>query len=104
YNYGETTEVMPVHYRVPKAQIKPGRYRKITGNEAAALGLVTAAQRAGLPLFYAGYPITPASDILHQLAEYRRFGVRTLQAEDEIAAIGAAIGAAFGGSLAVTAT
>src|SRR6516162_2535254 len=104
YNFGETTETMPVHYRVPKAQIQPGTYRKITGNEALALALVAAAERSGLPLVYAGYPITPASDILHQLAEYKRFGVRTLQAEDEIAAIGAAIGASFGGALAVTAT
>jgi 2-oxoglutarate/2-oxoacid ferredoxin oxidoreductase subunit alpha len=104
YNYGETTEALPVHYRVAKASIKPGKYRKITGNEAVALGLVAAAQRSGMQLFYAGYPITPASDILHQLAEYKRFGVRTLQAEDEIAAIGAAIGASFGGTLAVTAT
>ena len=104
YNYGETTEAIAVHYRVAKAQINPGTYRKITGNEAAALGLVVAAERAGLPLVYAGYPITPASDILHQLAEYKRFGVKTFQAEDEIAAIGAAIGAAFGGALGVTAT
>jgi 2-oxoglutarate ferredoxin oxidoreductase subunit alpha len=104
YNYGETTEAMPVHYRVAKAQIKPGKYRKITGNEAIGLGLVAAAQASGLPLFYAGYPITPASDILHQLAEMKRFGVRTLQAEDEIAAMGAIIGAAFGGALGVTGT
>src|SRR5262249_30739934 len=104
YNYGETTEEIVVHYRVPKAAIKPGKYRKITGNEAIALGLVTAAQRAGIPLVYAGYPITPASDILHQLAESKRFGIRTLQAEDEIAAAGAAIGASFGGALGVTAT
>jgi 2-oxoglutarate ferredoxin oxidoreductase subunit alpha len=104
YNYGETTEAMPVHYRVAKAQIPPGRYRKITGNEALALGLVAAAETAKLPLLYASYPITPASDILHQLAELKRFGVRTLQAEDEIAAIGAAVGAAFGGTLGVTAT
>jgi 2-oxoglutarate ferredoxin oxidoreductase subunit alpha len=104
YNFGETTEAMPVHYRVAKAHIKPGRYRKITGNEALALGLVAAAQKANLPLVYAGYPITPASDILHNLAEMKRFGVRTLQAEDEIAAMGAAVGAAFGGALGVTAT
>src|SRR5262245_13973583 len=104
YNYGETTEAIAVHYRVPKAKIAPGKYRKITGNEATALGLVAAAQRSGLQMLYAGYPITPASDILHQLAEYKRFGVKTLQAEDEIAAIGAAIGAAFGGALGVTGT
>jgi 2-oxoglutarate ferredoxin oxidoreductase subunit alpha len=104
YNYGETTEALPVHYRVPKAQIKPGKYRKVTGNEALALGLVTATQLASVPLLYASYPITPASDILHHLAEMKRYGVRTVQAEDEIAAIGAAIGASFGGALGVTAT
>jgi 2-oxoglutarate ferredoxin oxidoreductase subunit alpha len=104
YNFGETTEALPVHYRVVKAQIPPGRYRKITGNEALALGLVAAAKTAGLSLFYASYPITPASDILHQLSDLKRFGVRTFQAEDEIAAVGAAIGAAFGGGLGVTAT
>jgi 2-oxoglutarate ferredoxin oxidoreductase subunit alpha len=104
YHQGETLEALPVHYRVGKAQLPPGRYRKITGNEAVALGLVTGAQRSGLSLLFAGYPITPASDILHQLAELKRFGVRTLQAEDEIAAVGAALGASFGGSLGVTAT
>ncbi len=104
YNYGETTESMPVHYRVNRAQIKPGRYRKITGNEAIAIGLVAAAERARIPLVYCSYPITPASDILHQLAEMKKFGVRTFQAEDEIAAMGAAIGASFGGTLGVTAT
>jgi 2-oxoglutarate ferredoxin oxidoreductase subunit alpha len=104
YNLGETTETLPVHYRVPKAQIKPGRYRKITGNEALAIGMVTASQLANLPLAYATYPITPASDILHYLADMKRFGVRTMQAEDEIAAIGMAIGASFGGALGVTAT
>jgi 2-oxoglutarate ferredoxin oxidoreductase subunit alpha len=104
YNFGETTETMPVHYRVEKAQIKPGRYRKITGNEALALGLVTATQLANIPLVYASYPITPASDILHHLSDLKRYGVRTVQAEDEIAAIGMAIGASFGGALGVTAT
>lgn len=105
YNYGETTESMPVHYRVPPAKnIKPGVYRKITGNEALAMGLVTASQLANIPLVYATYPITPASDILHNLAEMKRFGVRTIQAEDEIAAIGMAIGVSFGGGLGVTAT
>src|SRR6185295_18355082 len=104
FNFGETTEAMPVHYKVAKAQIKPGKYRKITGNEAIAIGLVTATKLANIPLVYATYPITPASDILHSLAELKRFGVRTLQAEDEIAAIGMAIGAAFGGALGVTAT
>src|SRR6516162_9997800 len=104
YNYGETTETLPVHYRVPPATIKPGTYRKITGNEALALGLTAAATQANLPVVYASYPITPASDILHYLSDLKRFGVRTMQAEDEIAAVGAAIGAAFGGALGVTAT
>jgi 2-oxoglutarate ferredoxin oxidoreductase subunit alpha len=104
YNYGETCEALPVHYRVNKAQLKPGRYRKITGNEALALGLVSAAQLANIPLCYCSYPITPASDILHQLADMKRFGVRTIQAEDEIAAMGMVIGASFGGALGVTAT
>jgi 2-oxoglutarate ferredoxin oxidoreductase subunit alpha len=104
YNYGETTGAMPAHYRVPKAAIPPGRYRKVTGNEAVAMGLVAAAHQANLPLLFAAYPIAPASDILHHLAEMKRFGVRTFQTEDEIAAVGAAIGAAFGGALGVTAT
>lgn len=104
YNYGETTETMPVHYRVAPAPIKPGTYRKITGNEALAMGLVSAATLANIPLVYATYPITPASDILHNLADMKRFGVRTIQAEDEIAAIGMAIGASFGGGLGVTAS
>src|SRR3954447_5599938 len=104
YNLGETTETMPVHYRVAKAKINPGRYRKITGNEAVAIGLVTATNLANIPLVYATYPITPASDILHHLAELKKFGVLTVQAEDEIAAIGMAIGASFGGALGVTAT
>src|SRR5439155_10436809 len=104
YYFGETTETMPVHYRVAPAAIKPGTYRKITGNEALAIGLVAATQTANIPLVYSSYPITPASDILHHLSELKRYGVRTIQAEDEIAAIGAAIGAAFGGALGVTAT
>src|SRR5262245_11219528 len=104
YNYGDTIEALPVHYRVPKAQIKPGRYRKITGNEAIAMGLVAASELANVPLLYASYPITPASDILHSLSEMKRYGVRTVQAEDEIAAIGCAIGASFGGVLGVTGT
>ncbi|MCS6976452.1 MAG: 2-oxoacid:acceptor oxidoreductase subunit alpha [Gemmatales bacterium] len=102
YNFGETTELFPVQYRVPKAHIKPGTYRKITGNEATALGLVTASILCNKTLIYCSYPITPASDILHALAEMRRYGVRTFQAEDEIAAVGAAIGASFGGALGVT--
>jgi 2-oxoglutarate ferredoxin oxidoreductase subunit alpha len=104
YHFGETTETFPVQYRVPKAQIKPGKYRKITGNEATALGLVTAATLASKSIVYASYPITPASDILHQLSELKRYGVRTIQAEDEIAAMGMAIGASFGGAIGVTAT
>jgi len=104
YNYGETVEVMPVQYRVAKAKIAPGTYRKITGNEALAMGLVAASQLSQTPMVYAGYPITPASDILHQLADMKNFGVKTLQAEDEIAGIGAAIGAAYGGAIGVTAT
>jgi 2-oxoglutarate ferredoxin oxidoreductase subunit alpha len=105
YNYGETTETMPVHYRVPPAaNVKPGVYRKITGNEALAMGLAAATQIAGIPLVYATYPITPASDILHYLADMKRYGVRTIQAEDEIAAMGMAIGASFGGAMGVTAT
>ncbi|HWO94660.1 MAG TPA: 2-oxoacid:acceptor oxidoreductase subunit alpha [Dehalococcoidia bacterium] len=104
YHFGETTEMFATHYHVPKAPAHPGTYRNITGNEATALGLVTASKLAGRPLLYASYPITPASDVLHELAAMKRFGVRTLQAEDEISAVGAAIGAAFGGSLGTTGT
>lgn len=104
YNYGFATEQFTVHYEVPAAQLVPGKYRKITGNEAVAMGLVAAAKLAGKELFYGGYPITPASDILHELARLKKFGVRTFQAEDEIAAITSIIGAAFGGALAVTAS
>jgi 2-oxoglutarate ferredoxin oxidoreductase subunit alpha len=104
YNFGETTEMFATHYHVPKAKLQPGLYRNITGNEATALGFVTASKLAGRPLFYGSYPITPASDVLHELARFKRFGVRTFQAEDEIAAVGAAIGASFGGSLGLTGT
>ncbi len=104
YHFGETAELFPVHYRVPKAHLAPGRYRNITGNQATALGFLTASKLAGRPLFYASYPITPASDILEELARFKNFGVKTMQAEDEIAAIGAAIGASFGGTLALTGT
>ncbi len=104
YNYGETTELLPVHYHVPKAKLPPGQYRKITGNEALALGLVSAAVLADKELLYAGYPITPASDILHHLVGLKHYPVSCIQAEDEIAAVGMAIGAAFGGRLGVTAT
>jgi 2-oxoglutarate ferredoxin oxidoreductase subunit alpha len=104
YNFGETTEIFHERYVVPPAKLAPGRYRNITGNEATALGMVAASQLADRPLFYGSYPITPASDILHQLAAYKNFGVRTFQAEDEIAAIGAAIGASYGGALGLTAS
>jgi 2-oxoglutarate/2-oxoacid ferredoxin oxidoreductase subunit alpha len=104
YHFGETTETFRTRYRVRSAPASPGLYRKITGNQATALGLLTAARRAGKSLFYGSYPITPASDILHELAALKQFDVRTFQAEDEIAAIGAVIGAAFGGAFAVTAT
>ncbi len=104
YHFGETTEMFATHYHVPKAKLKPGLYRNITGNEATALGFITASKLAGLPLFYGSYPITPASDVLHELSRFKRFGVKTFQAEDEIAAVGSAIGAAFGGSLGLTGT
>ena len=104
YHYGETAEVFQTVYRVPPHKFAPGMYRNITGNEALALGLVCGAELAGKPLFYSGYPITPASSILHALAKFKNYGVITLQAEDEIAAIGAALGAAYGGSLGITAS
>lgn len=103
-NYGYSTQQFTVHYQVPAADLEPGRYRKITGNEAVAMGLATAAKLANEELFYGGYPITPASDILHELSKLKRFGVRTFQAEDEIAAITSVVGASFGGALAVTAS
>ncbi|GGI08274.1 2-oxoacid:acceptor oxidoreductase subunit alpha [Egicoccus halophilus] len=103
-NYGETTEAFTFTYEVKAAKLTPGRYRNITGNQALAYGLVAASVRSGLPLFYGSYPITPASDILHELSRQKHFGVSTFQAEDEIAAIGSVIGAAFGGALAVTAS
>jgi 2-oxoglutarate/2-oxoacid ferredoxin oxidoreductase subunit alpha len=106
YNYGETVELLPVQYKVSKAKIPPGQYRKITGNEAIAIGLVAASHAANKTLVYSGYPITPASSVLEDLSqpEMRRHGVRTLQAEDEIAAIGVALGASFGGAIGVTGT
>ena len=104
WNFGETTEAFSVRYEVKPASLTRGTYRNISGNTALAYGLIAAAQLAGLPLFLGSYPITPASDILHELARHKRFGVRTFQAEDEISAIGAALGAAFGGSLSVTST
>jgi 2-oxoglutarate ferredoxin oxidoreductase subunit alpha len=104
WNFGETTELFLTRYEVGPARIEPGLYTSITGNQATAWGLMTAASRSGLPLFFGSYPITPASDILHELAAHKNFGIVTFQAEDEIAAIGAAIGASFGGSLGVTAS
>ena len=105
WDYGENTDQFRIRYHVSAAtDIAPGRYRSISGNEAVGLGLVAAAQKAGLDLFYGSYPITPASDILHNLSNYKEFGVRTFQAEDEIAAICSAIGASFGNQLGVTGT
>jgi 2-oxoglutarate/2-oxoacid ferredoxin oxidoreductase subunit alpha len=104
WNYGETTEAFSVQYEVAPAPLQAGIYRNITGNSALAYGLVAASRRSGLPLFLGSYPITPASDILHELSKLKRFGVRTMQAEDEISGVGAALGASFGGSLGVTTT
>jgi 2-oxoglutarate ferredoxin oxidoreductase subunit alpha len=104
YTYGLATEAFTVHYHVDPAKLPPGKYRKITGNEAIAFGMAAAAKLSGQGLFYGGYPITPASDILHELSMLKNYGIRTFQAEDEIAAITSVIGAAFGGSLAVTAS
>jgi 2-oxoglutarate ferredoxin oxidoreductase subunit alpha len=104
WNFGETTEDFSISYEIKPARQHAGVYRNISGNLALAYGLVAAAERSGLPLFLGSYPITPASDILHELSKHKRFGVRTFQAEDEIAAVGAALGAAYGGALAVTST
>ncbi|KJY40292.1 2-oxoacid:acceptor oxidoreductase subunit alpha [Streptomyces sp. NRRL S-495] len=104
WNFGETTETFAVSYEVPPAKLPPGRYRNISGNLALSYGLIAASRRSGLPLYLGSYPITPASDILHELSRHKNFGVRTFQAEDEIAGIGAALGAAFGGALGVTTT
>lgn len=104
YYFGETTEMFVSRYRVPKAELPPGRYRRITGNEALAIGLITAARLANKDLFYASYPITPASDILHELSRRKNFRVKTFQAEDEIAAMSSLIGASFAGDFAVTGT
>lgn len=103
-NYGDTTETFTTRYSVKKAKMSPGDYRSIMGNQALALGLIAAAQKSGLQLFLGSYPITPASDILHELSKHKNFGVKTFQAEDEIAAISSAIGASYGGSLGVTTT
>ena len=104
YNFGETAEIFESSYEIAPAEHLPGTYTNVTGNAALAWGLLAAAQLAKLPLFLGSYPITPASDILHELSKHKNFGVRTLQAEDEIAGIGAALGAAFGGALGVTTT
>ncbi|HET8964077.1 MAG TPA: 2-oxoacid:acceptor oxidoreductase family protein, partial [Chitinophagales bacterium] len=104
FSYADTTEVFTSRYRVAAAPMDKGVYRSIMGNEAVSMGLIAASKKSGLPLFLGSYPITPASDILHHLARYKNFGVRTFQAEDEIAAISASIGAAFGGQLAITTT
>jgi len=102
YNYGDTTETFTTTYSVERAKMEPGSYRSIMGNQALSLGLIAASQKSGLPLFLGSYPITPASDILHDLSKYKNFGVRTFQAEDEIAAITSAIGASYGGALGIT--
>jgi 2-oxoglutarate/2-oxoacid ferredoxin oxidoreductase subunit alpha len=104
YNFGNTTETFTTRYTVRPANLEKGTYRSIMGNEAVILGLVAASQKSGLPLFYGSYPITPASDILHGLAKRKNFGVKTFQAEDEIAAVCSAIGASYGGNLAITGT
>ncbi len=104
YYFAETAEIISTHYRIRPAHLKPGKYRNIMGNTATAIGFVTAAEIAKTPLLYCSYPITPASDILQELSTLKNFGVKTIQSEDEIAAIGAAIGGAFGGCLALTGT
>src|SRR6202030_2100852 len=104
YSYCEATEAFQISYEIPPAQLAPGVYRNLSGNQALALGFITASQKSGLRLFLGSYPITPASDILHELSQYKDFGVMTFQAEDEIAAITSAIGAAYAGALAITST
>jgi 2-oxoglutarate/2-oxoacid ferredoxin oxidoreductase subunit alpha len=104
YNYGDTTETFTTQYTVEKARIAPGTYRSIMGNQALAYGLIAASVKSGLPIFLGTYPITPASDILHELSKHKNFGVKTMQAEDEIASVTAAIGASYGGHLGVTTT
>lgn len=104
YHYGDTTQTFTTRYEVKAAEMPAGQYRGIMGNQALVLGLITAAQKSNLPLFYGTYPITPASDILHGLSKHKNFGVKTFQAEDEIAAVAASIGAAYGGNLAITGT
>ncbi len=104
YNFGDTTETFRTRYTVEKAKMQPGNYRSIMGNQALSYGLIAASQKSGLQLFLGSYPITPASDILHELSRYKNFGIKTFQAEDEIAAITSSIGASYGGSLGVTTT
>ncbi|HEV3473764.1 MAG TPA: 2-oxoacid:acceptor oxidoreductase subunit alpha [Actinomycetota bacterium] len=104
YNFGETTEIFAVHYEIKPAPATPGTYRNVSGAQATAFGLIAASVRSGLPLFYASYPITPASELLHELSKHKNFGVRTFQAEDEIASANMALGAAFAGHLGVTGT
>lgn len=104
YNYGNTTETFSTRYVVEKAKMPAGKYRSIMGNQALAYGLIAASEKSNLPLFLGSYPITPASDILHELSKYKNFGVKTFQAEDEIAAIATAIGASYGGQIGVTTT
>jgi 2-oxoglutarate ferredoxin oxidoreductase subunit alpha len=104
YNFGETTEIFAVHYEVKPAPAQPGTYRNVNGANATAYGLIAASAQSGIPLFYASYPITPASELLHELSKHKNFGVRTFQAEDEIAAANMALGAAFAGHLGVTGT
>ena len=104
YSYGDTTETFSTRYTVQKAKMTPGHYRSIMGNQALAYGLIAAGEKSGLPIFLGTYPITPASDILHELSKYKTFGIRTFQAEDEIAAVTSAIGASYGGSLGITTT
>jgi 2-oxoglutarate ferredoxin oxidoreductase subunit alpha len=104
YNYGDTTETFTTRYKVEKAKMEPGTYRSIMGNQALSMGLIAASEKSGLPIFLGTYPITPASDILHDLSKYKSFGVKTFQAEDEIAGISSAIGASYGGALGITTT
>ncbi len=104
YNFGDTTETFRTRYTVNKAKMKPGNYRSIMGNQALSYGIIAASQKSGLPLFLGSYPITPASDILHELSKYKNFGIKTFQAEDEIAAITSAIGASYGGAFGLTTT
>ncbi len=104
YNYGDTAELFTSRYKVEKSKMEPGTYRSIMGNQALSMGLIAGAEKSGLPLFLGSYPITPATDILHELSKYKNFGIRTFQAEDEIAGIASAIGASYGGAIGLTTT